>query len=96
MDRWLCLWEDSQVPHHLDLVSLVDLALPCSGPQTGLTLEFLPLRRGGFTLTSQRPSVRESPCKMDGWVFRLSEVGHGPHQLVLDGLVDLDVDVLAS
>jgi hypothetical protein len=28
---------------------------------------------------------------MDGWMLRLGEVGHVPLQLVLDGLVDLDV-----
>jgi hypothetical protein len=40
------------------------------------------------------PSVRETHCKMDGWLC-LGEDSHVPHQLYLDGLVDLDDLVVA-
>jgi hypothetical protein len=53
-----------------------------------------PFVGGDFTLSSQRPSVRETGCKTDGWLC-LGEDSHVPHELDLDGLLDLDDLVVA-
>jgi hypothetical protein len=55
----------------------------------GVALEFLPLRRGLYTILTA--ALNQGVALQDGWMFWLSEVGHGPNRLVLDVLVDLYV-----
>jgi hypothetical protein len=66
-------------------VLLTLMSSPRSGPHSGSCTRVV-------TLSSQRPSDRESRCKMDGWDvwLCLGEDSHGPLQVVLAGLVDLD------